>query len=607
MTSTYSFASPTVPRLVQARAIHSVPYAPASIDSHDQHTPIQTITRRIAVPRTMAELSPTTSTPSIYSRAAHASPRRRRPSPPYRPQQLRIAESEASDDEGDSDDHKRLSMVSGPRLTKYGEDLPWENEEWSRDSVVSDTGLGIGGLSRQATRMVKSAARGASRSRNVSPSSSVADSTKRGFAQILGVGKHNLMPSASGTSLASTQTGSTASMSSERLVPVTPKLKAAFGAPRSPTSNMIMGGNLYDDEDETPHAVTRREAWLDPSAMLLHAKVQGQAMMGDRPLLSSGSPGFGLISLEVAQEREKVRNMARGAGAKGPKIPAPIPVPQPRSPLISHPEPITYPTSMISDPPPRRSSGTPDHSAPPPPPPDPISPPIANRLKGKKSGLMKYFNKTVHAATPGQSRALRTAPFDARPEIERGDSMDDARSTYSGQSKMIWDPETHLDVNPIGAKLQLELRPISITFTNGLPSDYLSGSGSPPSNSSVATNATTSDTTTPQLQSSVTGESDIVSAMKEQIGNARKAWRVQLCELEAQIRELRDELEDARSGGVKVGGHGCEACGCECGGAGAGVRRKSEAEGAKGVMDRGRAKTAGARGVFGSGSLYEWE
>jgi hypothetical protein len=99
-------------------------------------------------------------------------------------------------------------------------------------------------------------------------------------------------------------------------------------------------------------------------------------------------------------------------------------------------------------------------------------------------------------------------------------------------------------------------------------------------------------------------DSSVAEAIKEQIANARKGWMVQLYELEAQIRELKDALAEAKE--VKPGR--CDACGCACGGhAQGGSKEFLMPSGGGGVMNRARAKTGGARGVFGSGSLYEWE
>ncbi|EIW69707.1 hypothetical protein M231_07794 [Tremella mesenterica] len=124
----------------------------------------------------------------------------------------------------------------------------------------------------------------------------------------------------------------------------------------------------------------------------------------------------------------------------------------------------------------------------------------------------------------------------------------------------------------------------------------------------------------------------LARTIRAELLNARKMWLVQISELQAQVRELKLDLE--KKDEVEKGGKKCETCGCECGkrlgvdGAISGIGNSignvgsagsGREEGVRGggngrdtgkgtgVMDRGRAKTGGARGVFGSGSLYERE
>jgi hypothetical protein len=74
--------------------------------------------------------------------------------------------------------------------------------------------------------------------------------------------------------------------------------------------------------------------------------------------------------------------------------------------------------------------------------------------------------------------------------------------------------------------------------------------------------------------------------------NAKKAHQLQVYELEAQIRELKLQVSaDSQSGESCFT---CENCGHERG-----------SKLSSGIMNRARVKTAGPRGVFGSGSLYE--
>lgn len=261
----------------------------------------------------MYEISPSTSSPSLYSHPPSQAGHGPRVIPNSRLRAL---------SESEFDDDSRLSMISGQTVRKYAEN-PWE-DEWPDEEDAA----GLGGLSRQATRMMRSAAQ--TRSRTVSPSGSTATdgsgSTRLGFAHILGVGiGKNLLHSSSGISLASTQTASTVS-SDDRPHPITPKLKAAFSLP-APIK--------FDEDDFTPFAPRRSigdEQKLRPSPL---------PGFIDRPLLSSGSPSFELISLEVAQERERFRAMNRSQGkasASSRAEPAPT-SPAPPLPHSSSPRP----------------------------------------------------------------------------------------------------------------------------------------------------------------------------------------------------------------------------------------------------------------------------
>ena len=79
----------------------------------------------------------------------------------------------------------------------------------------------------------------------------------------------------------------------------------------------------------------------------------------------------------------------------------------------------------------------------------------------------------------------------------------------------------------------------------------------------------------------------IITALKEQIRQSRKAWQRQIWELEGQVRDLKAEIEDMKNGEV------CEVCGRG--------PTKSETNNNKGVIHRPRAKTGcGAR--FASGN-----
>jgi hypothetical protein len=103
------------------------------------------------------------------------------------------------------------------------------------------------------------------------------------------------------------------------------------------------------------------------------------------------------------------------------------------------------------------------------------------------------------------------------------------------------------------------------------------------------------------------GQDALIRQLREQVRSTRKAWQTQIWELEAQVRELRGEVEDLRSVGAKGGGGGaCEACGRGGASGGGGVASRTSAmqDVETGVINRPRARTSGARsGRFGSGGV----
>lgn len=238
----------------------------------------------------MGDICPSTSSPSIYSHPPSQTGHGR--------QTIRTRSGLGILFESDSEDDSHLSMISGPTVRKYAEN-PW-NEGWPKED-----GSGKSGISRQATRMMRSATQ--MKTRTVSPSGSnstdSSGSNRRGLVHILGVGGKHILTSGSAVSLASTQTASRAS-ADDRSHPITPKPKAAFSPP-SPRS--------FAEDESTPFAPRKSigdEMKLGPSAL---------PNFNDRPLLSSGSPGFRLISLEVAQEWERVRALNRSQAKAIPR------------------------------------------------------------------------------------------------------------------------------------------------------------------------------------------------------------------------------------------------------------------------------------------------
>ncbi|KAK4688222.1 hypothetical protein P7C73_g1893, partial [Tremellales sp. Uapishka_1] len=474
----------------------------------------------------MPEITPSTSSPSLYSRppshVGHSQTRRLRV---LSDSDLddNIGEEDEDDDEDDEDEddlHSRLSMISGPTLRKYSTEVPW------------DEGLSVRSSTFESSHK---------------PSSS---------------------------SLAST---------TSIVDPTTPKLSLAdekdFSMVRGPKA-LGLGLGLT----------------LGPSAPILGDMSAFQS--ADRPLLSSGSPGFGLISLEVARERERER-----ANRKSRQPPLPS-----HAHAHSHSHPSADPQQQTP-----HAHGHETKSAP--------SSPTGKVLRGKKSGLMKLFNKTTTPGRAGIGSNLKIGePIPCLPPPSSKASSASVSSRNASVSSMDnhhWlsrashhSRKAHHHPNPTPGPSaptaaaapppgpepshppNLELRPVSMTFTNALPEGYLS-SGSIPYEPVAPAPAQKPTSITNDLES---------SSLREQVLNARKAWRVQLFELEAQIRELKDELDAAKQT-AKAGLARCGACGCDCGGRGRGGAEDHKV----GVMDRKRAKTGGARGVFGSGSLYEWD
>lgn len=149
----------------------------------------------------------------------------------------------------------------------------------------------------------------------------------------------------------------------------------------------------------------------------------------------------------------------------------------------------------------------------------------------------------------------------------------------------------------------LELRPVSVAFSRALPADYLFRGSVRSSILEDQEQQEIVEIDSPPLDSAADGSA------REQIHRARQGWQMQLYELQAQIRELRDELRDV--GKVKKSSTDCSSCGCACGGSQRlGIQSSGSTDTARAsgsLIDRARAKTGGARGVFGSGSLYEWD
>ncbi|OCF41223.1 hypothetical protein I317_04969 [Kwoniella heveanensis CBS 569] len=766
MTSVHNHpCSPTIPKLLQSRAsaVSSIPQSQTTQTFMNLSSPPPPL----PPPRTLADISPTTSSPSLYSRVGHSSPRVQMAITTCRLRALSDSSTsgtEGEEEEEEEDDPRRMSMVGGPKVRKYTQ-VPWE-EDWSagpththsqppvpssaRNGTTTrnhsrgtshERGAGptivgsadmFSGFSKHATRMISAATSKTSsypysssnskgRSRDPSVASNVTVSstdssntmldlsaTRRGLAQILGVshshsqsqahsthstgpsGVKHLLPSASGLSLASNQTTSTAS-SDDRSTPITPKLRShsngrleisptlAFTSSKKGRSNEPYSAINEDNQCMTllPAIVPRTNTYKKPApaidplapttltASLTSATTGYTFAAPDRPLLSSGSPGFGLISLEAAQERERARNLPRTQpnGASEPSAnelerSATHNISQHQRAETSYTQPRSNVQQMEMTPRPATT-----YAVPPIPddPPNPLRPTTSctsapalasasgassppNRVRAKKSGLMRLFNKSDKAQnghTPPLPTTSSAAVGAATPTSKGRDGRSSLWSDHHLPStgvpavpsdflpgkSAVWPtsktgPKRAIPAHVIdnfgsssdgvigrGSKPQLELRPVSMTFTRGLPVDYLSSVN-------VATNGPDNGPAPSSPTALLKGhkDGDAISAelakrLKEQILNTKKAWKMQLFEMEAQVRELRDELEETRTAALERQSGSCSACGCSCGGVGGNdsLSVNGGEQRSRRVIDRARVKTAGARGVFGSGSLYEWE
>ena len=652
----------------------------------------------------MADVASITSSPSLYSRRGshtghiHASVERRRPATTFN-------DSDFESDEELPSTTSRISVVSGPTVRKYA-DLPWGDEQAER---VSITGGGGGGGGGGFGRMIRAATRqnsgpGQSKSRHGSPTGSLhqsahnaADSiARRGLAIFSNKGGNttiannnnitSFVPSSSGASL---QTISTVS-SDDRSHPITPTLKAPFGSPPSPTTadhrsfefsqgtpRGGLGAPFGSDDQETllptgaPKGMfgatnrggIRKPFKIEPSSIAMNVpSTQNGLPNMDSSVKAGGGAGvsgFGLISLEAAQERERAKSHRRtgtahkitiekqsrksDTGRTGRPSFGSIsgPVGDSRS---AHLERSNLPPEEGT---PGRASFSASTYSPPPP------VPIGRTIKVKKSGLMKLFKGEKIQTTntsgfsiltpplPSPSVPIQNVPLPAVPHsLARGNSIESKASPITsrkasidvGNNSVSWpvarsrnqplppsgppSSKSSSPANPsrkytLGSTLgldllqpKLELRPISMNFSQGLPSAYLSDLVGKDSDLDSSSSQSTSSPIKMTEPLTPVEDPEIAALVKEEVARARKDWLVQVFELEAQVRELKDELAEAKE--VRQGM--CESCGCTCGGV---TRQKQNGKEVlrplNRVMDRARAKTGGARGVFGSGSLYEWE
>lgn len=449
----------------------------------------------------------TNSSPSLYSRPAsnvgHG------PSPWKLSSRLRHLAEEP-------DDYRRLSMVAGPTLRKYA-DNPWDGEVVSRSSTTTISSA-VGDFGRSATKIVKGM-----RSTSAGPRSRSTTRSRKEREMSLVETQTSVSSQYALSSIASTETHMVPDGQARRaMYESTTKSVGGVLHHAQPTSSSRSSSNSALSSEGpvlcTPQqsaGAAELESQPSPSQQKRMAQIVQAKLLA---AFDDGSEaGLHLISLEVARERERVQGRlgepARDTQTRGEHAP------------------------RVSD----------------------VSSPSPQKLRGKKSGLMRMFNRTP-ARSGGRPR---------RPSVSSENRSSRTGSMWSDNGEGYPKFQDEIGAATIASvKPQLELRPMSMSFR--LPADYLAQEATADSSS---------------------GEKEFDDSM--QFANARKAWQMQVYELEAQIRELRDELEEGRTNRT------CHVC----------ARDKTPNERLAvpgGVMDRVRVKTAGARGVFGSGSLYEW-
>ncbi|WWC90038.1 uncharacterized protein L201_004968 [Kwoniella dendrophila CBS 6074] len=835
-------SSPTIHHLIQSRAkaISSIPYSQTTttfVDLNSSYSPGPGTGQGYSSPLIPphrgigTDFTPSISSPSLYSKIGHSSPRipltQNQRMLLQTSKQLQVLSSESDqnllfktrqhqrqseyihaddqeyeEEEDEDDDPRRMSMVGGPKVRKYTQ-VPWEEEDdileddenqWSMISTsihpnsntnnnhnrINSNGSSgativgsadmFSGFSKHANKMINavttqntmnsnltfsSSKYTSNRTREQSTTSTILsnsdtsslNNTRRGLAQILSTSsttntsnntttKH-LLPSTSGLSLASNQTTSTSTSVDDKLgLPITPKLRSnaqVISLDSSPilnftsststkTKNDFKNPANYDEESvsigllpavipKTSSTTTYKKpikASITPSENLtLTSNVNGHHQTfaaNDRPLTSSGSPGFGLITLEAAQERERMKSQGQAQTQVKKSASYNTETSAPTSKSYSHSRSNTSTTMeqqqerpltafsippIPDEPPINHLIPTTSRNSTPSSPPSNISANGGNnKVKSKKSGLMRLFNKSDKNFPPPLPTSIGTAtPSSSKNNREGGRTSIWSSSSTSNNDNYgnivaesnIWpslskssstsrkNPHNQIanDMNSNAveteevssqAKLsvssikpKLELRPVSMTFSRGLPVDYLvsASTNSHANNNDKENNnineldqieessSNSSSNTIPPLPSTPTsilknkniqnGSNSINvnpttltaelsnKRLKEQLMNSKKIHKLQLFELEAQIRELKDEINELRE--IKRNPLGnCDKCGCTCNNIGnnnsnnmlnvidANINGQSRR-----VIDRARVKTAGARGVFGSGSLYEWE
>lgn len=464
---------------------------------------------------------------------------------------------------------RRMSVASGPKVRRY-EDVSWDDDSWSRTSTM--TGLSIKVKEKVKTKIgikEKDAIHAENLRQHLSAlnsSSGLTTSTTEtssfsdtSSAQLQTVTSRHFFDSASAVSIALSSTSNSSYDTSNDID--TPHKSSSLLEPfdgdhqKRQFSNQQWPGFLsgtgsesvpkYIDTKSTPKASTRnyRPQISQPfSFAVLSTPMSDPSLQpptGRQPVVASASPNFSLISLADAQQREKDRSRTPHETRRMRTVAEPIPVP----PVPSSPQ--------------------------------------SQRLKTKKSGIMKFLNKTPKTKR-SQDRREPTSPETSFRSTEVVQAYTEIRTVLDHDS-ISYQEEVPTKVNLQQPLLQL--RPVSMNISRHLPDQYFAVASphASPSLSILTSSARNEDIDTYRLAA---------AEAENRLANAKKAHQLQVYELEAQVRELRLSLEAASSGTPTV--IACENCGHERGG-----------KPASGIMNRARVKTAGPRGVFGSGSLYE--
>jgi hypothetical protein len=461
----------------------------------------------------------------------------------------------------------RMSVASGPKLRRY-EDVSWDDDSWSRTSTM--TGLSLKMKDKVKNKIgikEKDAPHADTLHRHLSALTSSTTQTSSfsdtSSAQLQTVTSRHFFDSASAVSIAlSSSSNSSSDTSNDIETPhKSPSLLEPFDAdiPKRQYGNQqwpeFLSGSgsesrpRYVDNKTTPKAASRdyRPAISQPfsfavlsTPMSMDANQNTQApAAGRQPLVASASPNFSLISLADAQQRERDRGRTpHEAKARMRSAVEPIPVP---------------------------------------------SSPQSHRLKNKKSVIMKFLNKTPKTGRAQDRKELPALPDTGYRSMESSHAYSDIRTVSDQESACVLEQMPTKEQNLHQPLLQL--RPVSMNISRHLPDQYFA-IASPHASPSLASFA--DSTQNDDIESYRHAAADA----ENRLANAKKAHQLQLYELEAQVRELKLQLEAATSGMTTAAA--CEHCGHERGN-----------KPASGIMNRARVKTAGPRGVFGSVSLYE--